>query len=90
MFKAVVYGMALQGIMIYSRKEWNLEYLVELREKFLQQEYPLDLINQQFQKAVAVNRSELIFSQSSQNKPRRRIIAPLIVIQSPANPPYRK
>ena len=76
--------------MINSRKEWNLEYLVELREKFLQQEYPLDLINQQFQKAVAVNRLELIFSQSAQNKPRRRIIAPPIVTQSPANPPYRK
>ena len=88
-FKAVVYGMARQGIMINSRKEWNLEYLVELREKFLQQEYPLDLINQQFAKAISVDRSDLIFS--TQKKPnKRRIIAPLIVTQSPANPPFRK
>ena len=64
-FKAVVYGMALQGIMINSRTEWNLEYLEGLREKFLQQEYPLDLINKQFAKALTVDRSDLIFSNPS-------------------------
>ena len=76
--------------MINSRKEWNLEYLVELREKFLQQEYPLGLVNQQFARALSVNRSDLIFAKSSQKKPKKRIIAPLIITQSPANPPYRK
>ena len=29
-FKAVVYRMALQQIMVNSREEWNLEYLCEL------------------------------------------------------------
>ena len=61
-FKGVVYGMALQGLMINSRKEWNLEYLLGLREKFLQQEYPVDLINQQFTRALAVDRADLLLS----------------------------
>ena len=73
-----------------SRTEWNLEYLEGLREKFLQQEYPLDLINKQFAKALSVDRSDLIFSNPSKKKQKRIIIAPLIITESPANPPYRK
>ena len=76
--------------MINSRTEWNLEYLEGLREKFLQQEYPLDLINKQFAKALSVDRSDLIFSNPSKKKQKRIIIAPLIITESPANPPYRK
>ena len=77
--------MALQGIMINSRDEWNQEYLLELREKFLQQEYPS---GPHFTRSLSVNRSDLIFATSSQKKPRRKIIAPRVVAQSPANPPY--
>ena len=83
--------MALQGIMINSRQEWNLEYLLELREKFLQQEYPLGLINQQFARALSVDRADLLLADPSiRKKPKRRIVAPLIVTHSPANPPYKK
>ena len=89
-FKGVVYGMALQGLMINSRKEWNLEYLLELREKFLQQEYPVDLINQQFTRALAVDRADLLLSDPATRKKRRMIVAPLIVTFSPANPPYKR
>ena len=64
-FLAVVYGMALQGLMVNSRQEWNLEYLVELREKFLQQEYPWAVINSQFRRALEVDRMDLIFWESS-------------------------
>lgn len=79
-FKGVVYGMALQGLMINSRSEWNLEYLIELREKFLQQEYPVDLINQQFTRALAVDRADLLLSDPSSRKKKRIIDAPLIVV----------
>ena len=83
--------MALQGIMINSRQEWNLEYLLKLREKFMQQEYPLDLINQQFARALSVDRADLLLADpSNRKKPKRRIVAPLIVTNSPANPPYKK
>ena len=88
-FKAVVYGMAVQGILI-NRTEWNLEYLVEIRETFLQQGYPLDLINRQFARGLTVELSDLIFSKSSNKKQKKYIIATLIVTQSPANPSYRK
>ena len=37
-FRSIVYSQALQGIMINSRKEWNVDYLRELREKFLDQD----------------------------------------------------
>ena len=51
-FKSIVYSQALQGIMINSRQEWNIEYLGDLREKFLIQGYPLKLINEQFEQAL--------------------------------------
>ena len=90
-FKGVVYGMALQGIMLNSRQEWNLGYLLELREKFLQQEYPLDLISQQFARALSVDRADLLLADpSNRKKPKRRIVAPLLVTNSPANHPYKK
>jgi hypothetical protein len=78
--------MALQGLMINSRKEWNLEFLLELREKFLQQEYPVDLINQQFTRTLA----DLLLSEPANRKKKRIIVAPLIVNFSPANPPYKR
>jgi hypothetical protein len=87
----VVYGMGLKGIMINSRQEWNLDYLVELREKIMQQEYPLDLIIQQFARALSIDRADLLLDDpSTRKKPRRRIVAPLIVTHSPANTPYKK
>ena len=51
--------MALQGIMVNSLMEYNCEYLRDLREKFRQQEYPLKLINDQFKRALKVNRADL-------------------------------
>ena len=60
-FKAVVYGMALQGVLVNSRMEWNLEYLKELREKFIQQEYPINVINAHYQKALQVDGMDLLF-----------------------------
>ena len=35
-------------VMICSQKVWAIEYLSGLREKFLSQEYPEALINEQF------------------------------------------
>ena len=42
-FRSINYSQALQGVMINSRHEWNIDYLRELREKFLEQDYPLRL-----------------------------------------------
>ena len=43
-FRSIVYSQALQGIMVNSREDWNLKYLRELRQKFLDQEYPIKII----------------------------------------------
>ena len=57
----------------------------------MQQEYPFDLINQQVARALSVDSADLLLADPSmRKKPRRRIVAPLIVTHSPANPPYKK
>ena len=40
--------------MINSRDDWNIDYLRELREKFLEQDYPLNLINEEYAKALQI------------------------------------
>ena len=50
-FKSIVYSQALQGILINSREEWNIEYQKELINKFLEQVYPLKPINGEFKRA---------------------------------------
>ena len=86
-FKSIVYSQALQGIMINSREDWNIEYLRELREKFLIQDYPLSLINEQFKRAMQMNRNDLLVGQNN-NKKKKVIIAPLVVTHNPGNPPF--
>ena len=69
-FKSIVYSQALQGIMINSREDWNIEYLRELREKFLIQDYPLSMINEQFKRAMQIDRKDLLLCQD--NKKRKK------------------
>ena len=88
-FKSIVYSQALQGIMINSREEWNIEYLVELRNKFLEQGYPLKLINGEFKRALEIDRQDLLFS-TVKKKQKKNVVAPLIITYSPANPNFRK
>ena len=83
-----MYSQALQGIMINSRQEWNIDYLRELREKFLDQDYPLKLVNSEFRRALEVDRTDLLFNK--ERKKKKKIIAPLIVNYNPGNPDFRK
>ena len=82
-FKSIVYSQALQGILINSREEWNIEYLVELRNKFLEQGYPLKLINGEFKGALEIDRQDLLFS-TVKKKQKKNVVAPLIITYSPA------
>ena len=84
--------MALQGTLVNSRKEWNIEYLINIREQFLQQEYPLELINEQYRKVLQINRLDLLFKDPTIKnlRKKRKIIAPLIVTFSEANPPLKQ
>ena len=87
-FRSIGYSQALQGIMINSREEWNIEYLRELREKFLQQDYPLNLINEEYTKALQISRMDLLFNDS--RKKKRKVISPLIITFNPGNPPIKR
>ena len=88
-FKSIVYSQALQGIMVNSRDEWNMEYLQELRNKFLDQGYPVKLINEEFKRALQVDRKDLIFN-TDRRKKKRTVIAPLVITYSSANPNFKK
>ena len=61
-FQSIVYSEALQGIMVNSREEWNLWYWRELRQKFLDQEYPIKMINSELKRALEVDRKYLLFN----------------------------
>ena len=74
--------------MINSRTERNIEYLRELRTKFADQGYPLQLINGEFNRALEIDRKDLLFNKN--RKPKRIIIAPLVITYNPGNPNFRK
>ena len=56
--------MLLMGNTVNSMKEWNISHLQELREKILQQEYPLEL-------KLSVNRMDPLL-RNKQNKKERK------------------
>ena len=87
-FKSLIYSEALRAVMICSQKEWAIEYLTHLREKFLAQEYPEYLINEQFLKALEVDRKDLLFRQNSQKRKKKRILCPLVTTYNTSNPPF--
>ena len=89
-FHDFVYGIALQGIMVNSRMEWNCEYLSDLREKFRQQEYPVKLIDDQVKRALTVNRDDLLIRNPSTRKKRNSAIAPLVVTYYPGNQLFKQ
>ena len=75
--------------MINSRDEWNIEHLRELRVKFLDQGYPKKLINDEFKRALEVDRNDLLFN-TERKKKKRTVNAPLIIAFSPGNPNLKK
>ena len=68
--------------------EWNIENLRELRTTFVHQGYPLQLINGEFKRALEIYRNDLIFNNN--RKPKKKIIAPLVITYNPGNPNFKK
>ena len=50
----------------------------------------MDLINEQFRKAMKVNRSDLIFPTAGKSKKKKNVISPLVINYNPGNPPFKK
>ena len=58
--KAIVFNQALLPKMVCSYPEWADRYLEKLRPKFLEQEYPAELIDKEFERAKKLDRKNLI------------------------------
>ena len=79
--------------MVCSKLEWRDQYLQNLREKFTQQEYAAELIDQEFERAKIINRKDLIMkkkNQKKQEKNKGRMKNCLCITLNPGNPPFRK
>ena len=76
-FPAIVYSQALTAFKICSRIEWREIHFENLREKFLKQNYPENIIEAQFEKVLKLNRSDLIFKRNKKNNNNTRNLAGL-------------
>jgi hypothetical protein len=75
--------------MVCSYPEWRDRYLQKLRPKFIEQEYPVELIDKEFERAKKLNRKDLIMKKKDpKNKSRMKNC--LCVTLNPGNPPFRK
>ena len=89
-FKATVYSQALLGKTVCSYDEWCERYMQQLRVKFLQQEYPAALVDEQFEKVRKLDRDTLIYKKKDKTKQKRKareMRSCLVVTFNPNNPP---
>ena len=92
-FKAIIYNQALLAVTVCSRSEWAENYLEKLKYKFLEQEYPLEMIEEQFEKAKKLDRTELILKKKQnkkENRNKKRMKNCLVITGNPGNPPFFK
>ena len=92
-FKAIVFNQALLPTMVCSYPEWRDRYLQNLRTKFIEQEYPEELVDTQFERAKKLNRNELIRKKKVPKKNEKnkfRMKNCLCITLNPGNPPFRK
>ena len=63
----------------------------KLRVKFLEQEYPEHLIDEQFDRVRQLNREEILYKKKDEEKKKKRaksMRSCLVVTHNPANPPF--
>ena len=73
--------------MICSRPEWRDRALLNLRQKFLNQDYPSQLIDLQFQRVLQLNRADLIFRQRQNKKRNKKYKCSMVITYHQYNPP---
>ena len=59
-FKAIVYGQALNVKLICSKEEFVVKHLKNLKKKFLERGYPCDLIEENLKRGVSIPRADLL------------------------------
>ena len=84
-----MYSQALLGKTVCSYPDWCERYLQRLHVKFVEQEYPEKLIDDQFDKVRKLSREELLYKKKDKKKiaaKAREMRTYLVVTQKPANP----
>ena len=59
-FKAIVYGQALNVKLICSREEFVVKHLENLKKKFLERGYPCQLVEENLKRGAAIPRADLL------------------------------
>ena len=85
---AIVYSQALRIHMICSDASDRQYFLNKLRTRFIESNYPAEIIQQQFMRAMSVNRADLIWKvkPSKQSK----FTAPFVYTHNKYGPPWKK
>ena len=86
-FKGIVYSQSLRILMICSRPKWRDRALANLRQKFLNQDYPTQMIDFQFQRVLLLNRADLIFRVSNNKKKNKKFKCCMVMTHHNYNPP---
>ena len=98
-FKAIVYGQGLTVRMICSKDEFVEKHLRCLKQKFLERGYPVEMIDTELARGVALPREDLLRLkpqypvQASPVPPvvkKKKFFPTFIVTFNPHNPPLRK
>jgi hypothetical protein len=85
----IIYSQALRTIERCSRIEDQTLHMENLKEKFVQRNYPTELIEKHFEKAKSRGRKDLIF-QSRKKSTKNYRKCRLIFTYNEANPPLHK
>ena len=59
-FKAIVYGQAINVKLICSKEEFVLKHLKNLKKKFLERGYPCELVEENLRRGAAIPRADLL------------------------------
>ena len=92
-FKAILFNQALLPTMVSSYPDWRDRHLQKLKPKFIEQEYPVELMDKGFERVRKLNRKDLIIKKKDpkkQEKNKSRMKNCLCVTLNPVNPPFRK
>ena len=92
-FRATVYNQAILGKTVCSYTDWCERYMQILRVKFLAQEYPENLIDEQFDKVRNLTRNDLLYKKKDkkkENQKAKEMRSCMVVTYNPGNPPLYK
>jgi hypothetical protein len=92
-FRATVYCQAMLGKTVCSYPEWCERYMQRLRVKFIEQEYPEKLIDEQFERVRKLSREQILYRKKDTHKAKskaKEMRSCLVVTHNPANPPFHQ